>query len=252
MNLPDSPMSVADSLGDTDPTVELWRIGLRVRADETLRLRSVLACDEQQRAGQFATEHLARRFIVCRAATRLILAGCVGGDAGQLKFHHGPYGKPALAGSGAEALLRFNVSHSADLAVLAVAWQREVGVDVEAVRPIMHLDRLVQRCLGLAEQRVFHENKGADGSQLFLNYWTHKEAYLKAIGVGLQIPLNAVQFGLHEQGRLQITRQPEGEQGGGAAFRVVGLRLGDGYRGALVAQGADPLAIRYRDWQGAS
>lgn len=250
MNVPDPTSSFADSIRGTDRDVHLWQISLCVRPDEIPRLRCTLSSQEQHRAARFATDRLTRRFVVCRAATRSILADYAGQDAGQLEFSHTQYGKPALIGPDATALVRFNVSHSADLAVLAVAWQREIGVDVEAIKPIMHMDQMVQRCLSPAEQRAFQNNKGANPTKLFLTYWTHKEAYLKAIGMGLQIPLSAIEFDLHEQGQSRITGLPPGQAGETGDFQVLQLGLGDGYRGALVAQGAGPVEIRYTHWQG--
>ena len=250
MNVPDSTLSFADSIRGSDRDVHLWRISLCVGPAEIPRLRSTLSSDEQIRAARFATDGLTRRFVVCRAATRSILAGYTGQDAGQLEFRHGRYGKPALTGPDAKALVRFNVSHSADLAVLAVAWQREIGVDVEAIKQIMHVDRMVQRCLSPAEQRVFQNNEEAHRTKLFLTYWTHKEAYLKAIGMGLQIPLSAIEFDLHKHGQSRIMRLPDGQEGETGDFQVIQLGLGDGYRRALVAQGAGPVEVRYTDWRG--
>jgi 4'-phosphopantetheinyl transferase len=195
------------------------------------------------------TERLARRFIVCRAATRAILADYVGTEAGLVEFTYGPHGKPSLSESSAQGLVEFNVSHSGDLAVLALAWRREVGVDVEAIKPIMHMGRMVQHCLGPAEQRAFYRNNAASQTERFLTYWTHKEAYLKAVGAGLQIPLRDVRCDLRDPRRPRITRQSNGEEETTSEYQVTELDLGPGYLGALVAQGSDSLEVQYTDWR---
>jgi 4'-phosphopantetheinyl transferase len=249
MNVPYSTLDLAGSLQAAANDIHLWRISLDVSPEQLDRLHGMLSSSERERSRRFVIERLSRRFIVGRAATRWILARYTGQDASELQFDHGPHGKPALVGADAEQRVRFNVSHSADEAIVAVAWHREVGVDVEAIRQIMHLDRMIQKCLGPGEQQSLLPHGGANRLKGFLRHWTHKEAYLKAIGAGLRIPLGAVQFDLRQAGRSRIVRTPDCPEARASVHQAVELCVGDGYVGALVAQGPDPPEIRYMDWQ---
>ena len=240
---------LADWLRQSPQRVHLWRIGLAAGWEEARPLQTVLSTAERQRALRFATESLAGRFIVCRAATRLILAQYLSRKGERLKFRRHAMGKPYLASRGRACPLRFNVSHSRDLAVLAVTWRQEVGVDIEAVRPVPNLERMVRRCLGPLEQSHFYGNGVGDSGELFLWYWTHKEAYLKATGHGLPVPLSAIQVELRENEPARIVSRPSGGVQGVADICMTAIRPHEGYCGALAVQGDMPPEIQYWDWR---
>ena len=101
------------------------------------------------------------------------------------------YGKPSLAGKAAGQGLQFNLSHADNLAACAVTRSRRVGVDVEWVRPIAEIDAIAGHYFTAAEQALL-DGAGADGKEAaFLTCWTRKEAYIKAVGKGLSIPLTS-------------------------------------------------------------
>jgi 4'-phosphopantetheinyl transferase len=132
--------------------------------DEIRRLRDVLSANERERAGPLPLAARKRRFVARQAALRLILAGQTGSAPGQLRLVRSEHGKPALAG---EHDIRFSVSDSADLALVAVA-RREVGVDVEQIRA-----------------RPAATRAAALGVDRFFERWTRLEAEAKALGTGL-------------------------------------------------------------------
>ena len=103
-----------------------------------------------------------------------------------MRFRAAAVGKPALdPGPGVVASLRFNVSHSADLAVVAVSRGREVGVDLERMRPITEAERIVASFFSAAEVDAFAAIPEPDRAAAFLRGWTRKEAVLKGFGVGI-------------------------------------------------------------------
>jgi len=153
---------------------------------------ALLAADEQARAARFVRARDRRRFVRCRAALRQILGGLLGESPASLRFRAGGQGKPELdsAGAGADltanrADLRFNVSHSAELALIAVCLGRELGVDLERVRPIGEAGRIVASFFSPAEQAEFAAIAGDARSLAFQRGWTRKEAVLKGLGIGL-------------------------------------------------------------------
>ena len=152
----------------------------------------LLAADEQARAARFVRARDRRRFVSCRAALRQILGSLLDAHPGSLQFRAGGQGKPELVSevSGDEPNdcrhpLRFNVSHSAELGLIAVCWDRELGVDIERVRPFAEADRIVASFFSNGEQVAFALIPDQAKALAFLRGWTRKEAILKGLGIGL-------------------------------------------------------------------
>lgn len=182
--------------------VHVWR----VRLDPLIvpgAAWEVLSDEERNRARRFFQEHHRRRFVVAHAALRQILGGYIARPAHELEFRSGPQGKPALADSptGVRPGLEFNLSHSANLALVAVAWERPVGVDLEQwERDMDHLE-LAERFFSPAERASLRAlaARRDDLVHGFFAAWSRKEAYLKARGEG-------VARGLHH---FDVTLSPE-------------------------------------------
>jgi len=154
---------------------------------EGLAARSALLSDgERQRAGRFRFERDRRRYIVARARLRELLAERIGRNARAVQLVYGRNGKPALA----RPELYFNVSHCEELAVFAFARSGEIGVDVEAVRPLGDADELAGRLFSPDENQVYAALARSERLLGFFNCWTRKEAFVKAHGEGLSMPLD--------------------------------------------------------------
>jgi len=154
--------------------VHVWRLRVDRGLPAALRMRALLDQSERERASRFRFERDAISFILTRAHLRLLLAGALGVDAAAIRFRHGAAGKPLLDAEGGPW---FNVSHSGAFAVLALAADRRVGVDVERIRPITGRD------LGLyfsqAEVRELERLSEPERQPAFFRCWTRKEAYLR-------------------------------------------------------------------------
>jgi 4'-phosphopantetheinyl transferase len=155
-----------------------------------------LSGDEQARAQAFATDVLRARYTRGRAALRLILASYLGGDARAIALTYGPYGKPALAhpcaaeDAGFGGRLEFNVSHSGAQALIGVTRHGCIGIDLERIRSDFDVEAIAERFFSAAERASFFALPSALAPQAFYHTWTCKEAYLKALGSGLQVPLD--------------------------------------------------------------
>ena len=146
----------------------------------------ILSDDERTRALRFVRVRERRRFARCRAALRRILGGMLNQPPESLKFRAAAVGKPELdQGPGVVAPIRFNVSHSADLGLIAVCLGREVGADIEKVRHISEAVRIVGSFFTPAEQAAFAAIPEIDRDVIFHRGWTRKEAVLKGIGSGI-------------------------------------------------------------------
>jgi 4'-phosphopantetheinyl transferase len=152
----------------------------------------LLAADERVRAARFIRARDRRRFVSCRAALRQILGCLLDMPPASLEFRAGGQGKPELVTEIADGRqpegrhsLRFNVSHSAELALIAACRGREVGVDIERVRSFTEADRIVASFFSTAEQAAFALIPDRAKSEAFVRGWTRKEAVLKGLGIGL-------------------------------------------------------------------
>jgi len=146
----------------------------------------LLNLEERARALRFVRPRDRRRFLLCRSALRRILGRLTGIEPERIGFRAGPGGKPELEPErNASGTLRFNVTHSADLALIAVSDGREVGVDLERIRPIKEAERIVESYFTREEISEFLHLAPEDRPLAFLRGWTRKEAILKAKGVGL-------------------------------------------------------------------
>jgi 4'-phosphopantetheinyl transferase len=147
---------------------------------------AILSDDERARAARFVRARDRRRFARCRAALREILGALLGEPADSLRFRSFAKGKPELdRGLSVIEPLRFNVSHSDNLALIAVSQGREIGVDLERLRPITEAERIVASFFTAAEQEAFAAIPHPERAEAFLRGWTRKEAVLKGLGMGI-------------------------------------------------------------------
>jgi 4'-phosphopantetheinyl transferase len=176
--------------------VVLFEHSLCATNAEVERIGQFLSASERQRATRYLDTKYAQRFVVGRATLRRLLAACLDLEPAEITFEYGPHGKPELPTT--HSMLRFNVSHSGDMLLCALAAGREVGVDIEEMRAGMPVDHLAQRFFSPAEVQALEALPSGDRVPAFYQIWTRKEAYLKARGDGLTVPLSA--FSVHQPG----------------------------------------------------
>ncbi len=136
------------------------------------------------------------RFTVAHGRLRLLLASVLGMAPGEIEFAAGRHGKPYLAGVAAGSDLCFNLSHSGDVGLVGWAQGRDIGVDVEVWRPMRDEAALVRRYFSPAEIAAYEALPAAGRTEGFFNCWTRKEAYIKAVGRGLGLPLDSFDVSL--------------------------------------------------------
>jgi len=175
------PFRTARAHGVPAPTansVDLWTIDLDRPDHIVVSLEAVLDQSERRRARRLWEGPLRSRFIVAHAAARQILARYVGGSAAGLQFDRMPSGKPCLQ----NGAVSFSLSHSGNLAVLAVTCAGRVGVDLELVRPVSGADNILAQLFTAAEARQYASFAPADRPAAWFSGWTRKSALLKATG----------------------------------------------------------------------
>jgi 4'-phosphopantetheinyl transferase len=206
-------------------------------------VQDLLDQPEQERASRFKVDAPRKQFIISHAFLRLVLESYLGIAARDLKFRIAAYGKPELD---AATDLRFNLSHTHGTAVLAVTRDRQVGVDVERVRRNLNPLELADRFFSLPEASWLRSQPPARQIPSFFACWTAKEAYIKACGNGLSMPLD--KFSVIPQPAnqpLHIEFLDKAEPS--AEWTMWQLDLGPDLRAALAAEGRE-LTLNLRDW----
>lgn len=185
--------------------VHLWSIPLEMTGREEKICREVLSEDELLRAARYLQNKHRHRFIAGRARQRAILAAYLNCPPHQLTFRYANLGKPSLVEPVCDINMSFNISNSADKALLAISnHPLELGVDIERPRNLSDLVGLARRYFHPREIAALEELSGDEQRQMFFRLWTRKEAYLKAIGTGLTFPLHDVFVSFEETDSPQI------------------------------------------------
>jgi 4'-phosphopantetheinyl transferase len=211
----------------------------RLRLAAALADEAVLSQEERARAARFRFERDRARFVATRAALRQLLAAHLGQAPAALTFAAGPQGKPRLAGLAGERL-RFNVSHSGDVALLALALDGEVGADVEQHRPETDVDALAPTVFTARELSAYRDLDARVRRAAFFGLWAGKEAVLKALGSGLSVSPRRVEL-LPVPWRAPCRLRVEGVAG--ATYEVCPIDAGPDLSGA-VACAAEAPALR--------
>jgi 4'-phosphopantetheinyl transferase len=171
--------------------VHVFCASLKQPLSRLQQLAEILSPDEQLRANNFYFEKDRWRFIVCRGILRMILGRYLDIEPSQIQFSYGLHSKPALVEtSSSGSRLQFNLSHSQELALYAFTLSRQVGIDLEYIRPIDDIEQLAKHFFSEQEYTVLRKLPESQRQVAFFNCWTRKEAYIKATGQGLSLPLN--------------------------------------------------------------
>jgi len=178
---------------------------------------------ERIRAARFRFARDAAHFIARRARLREIVAARTGEAPDRLSFAHGPHGKPVLA----NGALHFSLSHSHGLIMLAIA-PVEVGCDIERIDPDLEWQPLAERFFSPRERRALLDLPDAQARRAFFDCWSRKEAYVKAIGLGLSYPLDAFDVSVGREAHLRERTD----------WTLADAAPEDGYAGAVVTRNA--------------
>jgi 4'-phosphopantetheinyl transferase len=209
--------------------VHIWGIWLPASDARLAYYRSMLSLDERHRAERFSFENLRRSYTVSRGGLRTLLAHYLGCPPNEIELICGPRGKPALRDS---SRIRFNASHSGQMALYAFTLDCELGVDVEQLRELDDSESIAARFFSAAEVSELLSLKPEDRRLAFFRCWTRKESYVKAIGDGLAIPLNRFQVTLLPEAPARFVRIAD-DMGTASDWTLHHLEVASGYVGAL-------------------
>jgi 4'-phosphopantetheinyl transferase len=236
MNITEPGFNLAGSLALPENEVQLWRVDLEAVGPEETRWRRVLSEDELARAARFHFSRDRQRYVSSRALLRMILAAYLDAEPKALSFRYSDKEKPALDCIHANHELQFNVSHSGTVALLAFARGRELGVDVELLRQDFDVEGIAYRFFSEREKQELASYSPEERHAAFFRCWTRKEAYVKATGDGLSLPLSQFDVSLapKENDALICTRPDAREAGRWHMREVPG---GTGHAAAICVLG---------------
>jgi 4'-phosphopantetheinyl transferase len=225
--------------------VHVWKTSLDLPLRSVEHLRTLLIDEEASRAARFYFERDRKRWIVAHAVLRRLLGSYLAVSPQTPRFTTGEYGKPALSFPQEGRRLRFNLSHSGDLALYAFAYEREVGVDVEQMRANVECAELATHYFSPRECASLRALPAEQQEEAFFLCWSRKEAYIKARGMGLSLGLDQFDVSLipGEPARLLGSRE---EPCIAERWSLQALWPGAGYAGAVVAERTD---WQLRCWQ---
>ena len=215
--------------------VHVWCVG-PLSANYLSHLAETLSADEREKAARFYFAKDREQFIRARGTLRAILSTYLDVTAGSLKFLYGTHGKPTLA----DSIVRFNTSHSGEYILHAVTMGRELGVDLEHMRRNVEIETLAARYFSPAEKATIAALPTPEKRVAFFRCWTQKEAFLKAKGIGVSLPLDQFEVAVNpgEAAALLRTHYDPAD-----AQRWSMLELHPAYNYAAA------LAVEGRDWQ---
>lgn len=217
----------------------MWHAALDREEKVLGRLEATLSLEEKARADRFHFAIDKNRFVVARGLLRELLGRYLGQAPDSLEFSYGKHGKPFLSGENVSSGICFNLSHSAGLVVYAIAKERSLGIDVEHVQPESAGEDIAKRYFSareVSDLRTLPPEARVEG---FFHCWTRKEAYLKAKGMGLQIPLDGFSVSLSPEEPAHFLGGVE------SRWHMAAYHPAQGYVAAVVYDGAQ-CAIKYR------
>jgi 4'-phosphopantetheinyl transferase len=223
--------------------IHVWRVFFSTYLDDIDAFVKRLLPAESERAARFRAEHARHEYIISRIFLRAVLGSYLNIPPALIQFRYGPRGKPSLAG---DISLRFNLSHSRDVALLAITWEREIGADVEYIRPIPEADDIVGNYFSPNEITVFSALPASEKPAAFFRCWTRKEAYIKACGDGLSIPLDSFDVTLAPRQPARLLRV-EGNPAEVERWALLDVPVVENYAAALCVEGKS-AEIACWDW----
>ena len=217
--------------------IDIWR--LRLDPHELLPeqdLRGILARDEVARACRFHFEDDRRRYIKCRGALRILLGCYLETPPADIRFQYENNGKPEIALPHDFRGLRFSVSNSGGLALIAVGSGSAIGVDIEKVRPNPDFLNIARQFFSAREVQAILALSQNKRQEAFFACWTRKEAYLKATGNGLFYPLSDFSVSVDPDGLAELC-EVKGDGDIASHWFLTDVLPGEGFRGALACEG---------------
>ena len=226
----------------------VWRASLDQDAKVIANLAALLSQDEYQRAARYYRPIDRDRFIAGRGILRRIISAYLAISPAELQFTYNEYGKPALSDGQNDRALNFNLSHSAELALYAVTRGRAVGIDIEYIREDFATLEIAEHFFSKDEVQSLKATPTGRRAEAFFNCWSRKEAYIKAIGMGVSFPLDGFTVSLAPNDAPALLKVV-GDDGEPGRWQMHDLKAGEGYAASLIVEN-HPIILKQWQWIG--
>ena len=232
-----SPAAILPALAENE--LHVWRASLDWSGAILNRLENTLNAEERTRAERFLVPHARDRFVGARGILRELLGAYLGLDAAKVRLGYGPQGKPFLSPEH-NSRICFSVSHSHEMGLFVFASGQEVGVDIEQVKPDFRGMEIATHFFSEEETAGLAKLPPKLAEEAFFGCWTRKEAYVKARGHGLSVPLRSFTVSFTEKQQLVPDE-------GGVLWSCYALAPAIGFTGAVVVAGQN-WKLKYLEW----
>lgn len=213
--------------------VHVWITNLDSHLGQYEELYDVLSERERQRVERLQVKTVADRYVISRGVLRKLLSLYTGLHTSELKFNFGPLGKPSLTPLADGRVLSFNNTDSRELAIYAFSWGRELGVDLERLPREVRAERISRRRFTEAEADVITSLQEPMRTEVFLGCWTRKEAWGKALGVGIRYPMESIDLGSRPDQPEMLIAQDDRQ------WRLLQIQPNENAIACIIAEGED-------------
>lgn len=222
--------------------VHFWLFDMDEIPQAHISWKRILSAEEVSRSNRYIFEKDRHRFIARRCLLRLLLGRYSGLNPAEISYNTNAYGKPSLPSQP----LSFNLSTSQNRVAFVFTLEKDIGVDIEQVRPLPDLSQLVELCFSLEEQSGLSALASNMQLESFFHIWTQKEAFIKAVGEGLNRPLKdfSVSVNPNKPGRL-LSFKDNGDET--SQWKMFTASLEEGWRAAVCVRAeVEPEILRFR------
>ncbi len=242
-NLQNTWQKTPDTLSLSKDHIDIWLCELKQLSGDINNFYSILSEDERGRADKLKVEDKKQQYIITRGALRQRLGLLANIDPKDFVFDYLEHGKPVLNNDARFKDITFNISHSNDLALIAVAQKQNIGIDIEKINHESDHQALMTRFFSKAEQAEFQTMLDANKARAFCACWTRKEAFIKAVGDGVSYGLDSFDVTVDpDKQALEINLHKPSEE----TWSAINLPINDDYMACLVSNGGD---VDVRCWR---
>jgi 4'-phosphopantetheinyl transferase len=218
--------------------IHIWRFYQEETNSQIETLQAILSRDELARSEKFHFEKDRKKFILTRGMLRKLLGSYLGKDPQQVRFNYSSFGKPFLAFDSENDNISFNLSHSGEIALYAITRNQKIGIDVEQIGDHTDVMAIAKKFFSPGEIGEMEKANEKNRTQLFFRYWTRKEAFVKALGKGVSLPMERLDVSLLNKISPIVKLTVENNET--ACLYVQDLFPGDGYAAAIATEANDP------------
>ncbi len=224
--------------------IHIWRLRFsKASHDPEEFYRYFLSQDEKERADRLKFQTDRNNFLLARGHLRSLLSAYLYKEPKEFELCYGSYGKPYISKDSNPDNISFNLSHSRGTSFYALTKEREIGIDIEYLRPVSRAQKIIDRFFSEEERAYYHNQPSGKKLETFFMLWCRREAYTKALGTGFNLPESKIDISFvtgEKKNNIDLI------DNGGSSLSMIEITVQQGYAASLAVSGVD-AEISYRD-----